>query len=72
MSDKWSDRFNALPKDIRTIGAAMEARTRIQHLGFEKDRLKKRYIQSLNEINAHLISCKKWLRELEKGEGNEK
>ena len=60
MCDKpidWSAEFNALPKDVRTIGAAMECRTRIQHLRFEKDRLQKRHKQSLSEINEHIKSC---------------
>ncbi len=65
MSDQyWNDKFNALPEDVRTIGSAMEIQTRIQHLNFEKMRLKKRYAQSMLEINVHIKGCKKWLKEL--------
>jgi hypothetical protein len=61
----WSKEFNALPEDVRTIGCAMEARTRIQQLEMEKDRLKKRYRQSVGEIDAHIENCRVWLHKLE-------
>ena len=61
----WTKEFNALPKEVRTIGSAMEAKTRIQHLNFEKDRIQKRYRQSLDEINKHIKSCEDWLLRLE-------
>jgi hypothetical protein len=60
----WSQEFNALPEHIRIIGAAMEVRTRIQHLNFEKDRLKRRYDQSMREINEHILNCEKWFHNL--------
>lgn len=62
----WSAEFNALPPEIRTIGAAMQLRTRIQHLKFEKARLKRRYTQSVAEINDHIKNCEHSLRQLEK------
>ena len=62
----WNDRFNALPKDVRVIGSAMEAQTRIQQLNFEKDRLRVRYKQSMKECNDHIRNCEKWLADLEK------
>jgi len=61
----WSEKFNALPDDVRRIGAGLEAHLRIQHLNFEKDRLKKNYERSLREINAHITNCKEWLKRLE-------
>ena len=61
----WSKEFNALPEEVRTIGCAMEARTRIQQLEMEKDRLKKRYRQSVGEIDAHIENCRVWLHKLE-------
>ena len=61
----WSKEFNALPKGMRIIGAAMEAKTRIQHLLFEKKRMRKRYLQSCQEINEHLKNCEEMLRGLE-------
>lgn len=61
----WSKEFNALPKEIRAIGAAMECRTRIQHLKFEKLRLKKHYTQSCEEINEHIRNCEAGLRRLD-------
>lgn len=61
----WSKDFNALPDEVRTIGAAMEAKTRIQHLTMEKERLKHRYDQSVSEINDYIKNCEQWLRRLE-------
>jgi predicted RNase H-like nuclease (RuvC/YqgF family) len=66
MDKTVSELFNALPKRTRTIGAAMECQTRIQHLRFEKDRLKKRYQQSVKEINEHIRACDRALARLEK------
>jgi len=64
--DVWDEKFNALPEETRIIGCAMEAKTRIQHLKLEKERLKKRYKQSCLEINGHIEGCEKWLKELNK------
>lgn len=62
----WSERFNALGPKIRIIGCAAEAKLRIQHLNFEKSRLKKRYDQSVAEINSHIKNCERHLADLEK------
>lgn len=61
----WSKDFNALPEDVRTIGCAMEARTRIQMLEMEKDRLKKSYRRNIGEIDAYIENCRVWLHKLE-------
>jgi len=61
----WSARFNALPYETRLIGAAMESRTRIQQLRIEKDRLKRRYDQSIKEIDLHILNCEAHLKTLE-------
>jgi len=58
---KWADAFNALPPGIRHIGAMNEAELRIQHLKFEKDRLKKRHRQSFKEINDHIANVESFL-----------
>ena len=60
----WADKHNELPIEFRTIISANEAITRIQHLNFEKDRLKKRYLQSIKEINSHIENCEKWVIDL--------
>ncbi len=52
----WVEKFNALPKEVRTIGAALEAKTRIQHLNLEKRRLKSNYQKSCREIDQHIAS----------------
>lgn len=61
----WSAEFNALPPEVRLIGAAMEARLRIQHLQLEKKRLEKRHRESVSEINRHIKNCEDWLQRLE-------
>jgi len=61
----WSEQFNALPDDVRRIGAALESKLRIQHLEMEKDRLKRNYDRSVREINAHIANCEKHLLDLE-------
>lgn len=62
----WSGKFNALPIEVRTIGAALSSQQRIQHLNFEKARLKRRYRESLAEINLHIKNCEEHLARLEK------
>jgi len=59
---KWSEKFNALPRDIRHIGAMCEIELRIQHLNMEKVRLKRRYQQSCRQINDHIEDCEHSLR----------
>jgi len=61
----WNQEFNDLPRDVRRIGQAMELQTRIQHLDFERDRLKKRYMQSCREIAEHRKNCERSLRGLD-------
>jgi len=65
MKKNWTEKFNSLSPEIRKIGSASEAQLRIQHLNLEKDRLKKRYTQSVAEINSHIKNCEKWLNDLE-------
>lgn len=59
-----SERFNALPLEIREIGCGMELMTRIQQLKMEKARLSMRYRQSFKEIDDHIENCEKALVEL--------
>ena len=49
----WVDAYNALPDMDRKIGQAMEIKVRLQHLDFERDRLKSAYDRSLADIRAH-------------------
>lgn len=66
MEKNWTEKFNSLSPEIRKIGCASEAQLRIQHLNFEKARLKKRYNKSVAEINDHIKECERWLKDLEK------
>ena len=58
---KWADRFNELPDDMRLIAAMNEAQMRVNQLLMERDRLQKRYRQSVREVNAHIKSILKWM-----------
>jgi len=64
ISASWSQAFNALPDEVRTIGVATEIRTRLQHLMFERDRLKKAYDASLADIRSHERNLEASLRRL--------
>ena len=67
----WTEKFNSQSEEVRTIGQAMELQTRIQHLNFEKDRLKSRYNQSVKEINDHIKNCEQSLERLSRERLNE-
>lgn len=61
---EWSARFNALPEGIRTIGVAMELKTRIQQLAMEKGRLKAHYQMAVADVDAHMKNCERSLAAL--------
>ena len=48
-----SDKYWEQEMYIRSI------KLQIQHLNFEKNRLKKRYAQSITEINSHIKNCER-------------
>jgi len=58
---KWTDEWNKLPYEIRHIGSMCGAEMRINQLEMEKDRLKRRYDQSLKEINEHIKNLEDWI-----------
>ena len=58
---KWSDKWNRLPEETRLIGAMCSTEQRINQLEVEKARLKKRYLESVREINSHIKNLKHWL-----------
>ena len=58
----WSDKWNKLPIEIRKVGSMCETEMRINQLEIEKDRLKRRYEQSVGEINAHIRSLQDWIK----------
>lgn len=61
----YREKFNALSPEIRKIGAMAEAQTRIQMLNKEKARLRKRYTQSVKEINEYICNCEDSIKRLE-------
>jgi len=63
---KWSDKFNALPREIRDIGCMCQTEMRIQQLGMERARLIRRYHQSLKEINEHIKNLEQWHKDHDK------
>lgn len=58
---KWADRYNQFPPDVRHVGAMLECELRIQHLIFEKKRLRARLKQSIKEIDDHIKYCQQTL-----------
>lgn len=67
MSEKvnFDKLFNDFPYEQRRIVSALDCRLRIQHLTLEKLRLKKRYNQSLSEINSHIKNCEDGFKQIE-------
>jgi len=61
--NEWSERWNALPIEIRLIGSKVEAQMRINQLQMERDRLQKRYAQSCKEVNEHIANLRSYLSE---------
>lgn len=62
----WSEKYNALPIEVRIIGSAMESKMRIQQLRAEKHRLAAAYRRSMKEINDHIKNCQEHLSRLDK------
>lgn len=60
---KIIEEYNSLPFNILKLNAILEVRTRIQHLLFEKDRLTRRYKESLKQINSHIKNCEQGIKE---------
>jgi phage host-nuclease inhibitor protein Gam len=60
---EWSDKWNAMPYDIRHIGSMCETEMRINQLMMEKARLKKRYLQSIKEVDEHIKNLKQFLKD---------
>jgi len=60
---EWSDQWNAMPIKYRKIGSMIETQMRINQLHKEKDRLEKRYRQSVREVNDHIGNLKRSLKE---------
>jgi hypothetical protein len=60
-----TDAFNNLPADVRKIYIAMEIKVRMQHLTFEKRRIKSAYNKSVREIDAHMRNLQSSLDKLE-------
>jgi hypothetical protein len=59
---KHSDAFNELSFETRAICSKVLLQDQIQGMRLEKERLKRRYSQSLKEINEKIKYCE---RELE-------
>ena len=61
MTDKWTEKWNALPYEIRHIGSMVESQMRINQLEMEKNRLKRAYQRSVREANAHIKNLRRWI-----------
>lgn len=60
-----SEEYNSLPIETKRLGSIMESRMRMNQLIMEKGRLKKRYKQSMEEVDDHIRNLKKRIFELE-------
>ncbi len=58
----WTKEFNNLTIETRTIANAVAMQDQINGLKREKERLKKRYNQSVKEINDHIKSIERSLK----------
>ncbi len=63
LSKENTDRFNSLPKETREILVVSGIKTRLQHLHFERERLKAAYRKSLLDIAGHEKNLMRELRE---------
>lgn len=54
MMEKESEAFNALPDETRKIYSRLLLRVEVRLMETEKNRLKRRYNQSLKEINEKI------------------
>lgn len=60
----WVDAYNDSLAINRTLGQAMEIKVRLQHLEFERMRLKSAYDRSLADILAHEKNLLRSLKDL--------
>ena len=51
---EWADKWNALPFEIRCIGAMTDIELRINQLLVERARTEKHYRAHIKEIDAHI------------------
>ena len=66
MSDSkyWTDKYNSLDVETRTIGKAASCLDKITSMNNEKDRLGRSYRASLKEINETIKCCERELIEM--------
>ena len=59
MSDRkyWTDKYNSLDMEIRTIGKAASCLDKITSLGSEKSRLERAYKSAIRGINETIKHC---------------
>jgi len=60
----WREAFNSSPDEVRKVGCAMDIQTRLQHLHFERQRLKEAYDSSLRKIREHEVNLLSDLRRM--------
>lgn len=61
LKSRNSQAYNRMPEEARVIAGRVIAETRIQHLNFEKERLRKAYERQIGEINKHIRGIEQFL-----------
>jgi hypothetical protein len=60
MANYWSDKFNALPMDIRTIACAVNNQARLRELKMERSRAVSVHKKHLKEIDDRIGYSERW------------
>ena len=58
----WSDKYNALPKEVRTISCAISGEAHIRQIQSTIGHLKRQHRQQIRELNEQIKSMESWHR----------
>ena len=56
----WSDKFNALPKDVRIIACAINGETHIRQIQSTKQKLIRAHKRHIAELNEQIKNIEAW------------
>ena len=68
MSDRWTEKYNNLPDDVRLITSITNAQMRINQLLSERARVKRFYLAHIREIDSHIKNIRRWIEDNDKGD----
>ena len=61
LKSRNSQAYNRMPEEARVIAGRVIAETRIQHLYFERERLRKAYDRQMGEITKHIRAVEQFI-----------